>query len=111
MGTQTGEMQVVYAQGRPVGRIQGEWLEKGGLDPNRHMMRSPRGWATDAGHLELPVKGIRLRTIDGEVWEATIELWRRYGVCLDRGWGTQVLLPVSFWTVRRRGVRQLGLAL
>jgi len=103
---------VVYnAQGRPVGRVEGGWLVKRGLDPERHMLRSPLGWCTDAEHLELPIRGIRLHTIDGQTWEAELELWRRYGQPLDRRWGAQVLLPAKYWRVERRGVRQLRLGL
>jgi len=102
--------QVVYnGQGHAVGRIEDGWLIKRGLDPERHMLHSPSGWATDREHLRLPIVGIRLYTVTGEVWEARLELWQRYGQPLDRAWGKQVLLPARHWHVQRRGVRQLRL--
>ena len=104
------EGQVVYnAQGRAVGRIEGGWLVKRGLDPECHMLRRPPAWATDAAHLSLPVVGIRLFTTTGECWEAPLETWRRYGRELDRRWGKQVLLAARYWRGERRGVRQLRL--
>ena len=102
--------QVVYnGQGHPVGRIESGWLIKRNLDPERHMLHSPSGWCTDAEHLRLPILGIRLYTVTGEVWEAPLEVLRRYGQPLDRRWGEQVLLLVQYWHVERRGVRQLTL--
>ena len=102
--------QVVYnGQGHAVGRIEGGWLIKRNLDPERHMLHSPSGWCTDAEHLRLPILGIRLYTVTGEVWEARLELWQRYGQPLDRRWGEQVLLLVQYWHVERREVRQLTL--
>lgn len=102
--------QIVYnSQGRPIGRILNGWLVKTGLDPAKHKLRQPEGWATDANHLELPIEGIRLTTTTGEVWEATIETWRQYGLPIDRGHGRQIVLPSRFWRVERAGVRQLTL--
>jgi hypothetical protein len=96
---------VYSAAGRVVGHITGDgWLEKRGLDPKRHMLHTPTGWATDAVHLEIPgLRGIRLVTVTGEVWEAPLALWRRYGIPLDRGHGLQVVLPARWWQVRRPG--------
>jgi len=103
----------VYAQGRVVGRIAADgWLEKRGVDPARHKLRKPEGWATSAAHLDLPIQGVRLFTVDGDVLEAPIALWRRYGVRIERGHGAQVVLPIRYWTARRAGApaaRQLCL--
>jgi len=105
-----GQAKVVFsAQGGPIGTIEGSWLVKRGLDPERHMLHSPSGWCTDAEHLRLPIAGVRLYTTDGQVWEASLALWQRYGQPLDRRWGAQVLLPARYWRVERRGVRQLAL--
>jgi len=103
----------VYAQGRVVGRIAADgWLEKTGLDPARHRLRKPEGWATDIAHLGLPIRGVRLLTVDGDVLEAPIALWRRYGIRVERGHGVQIVLPTRYWVVRRPGepaARQLPL--
>jgi hypothetical protein len=102
-----GPGQVVYSgQGHVVGRIEDGWLTKRNLDPKRHMLHSPPGWCTDREHLSLPIVGIRLFTTTGEIWEARLELWQRYGQPLDRQWGAQVLLLARYWHVKRHGVRQ-----
>lgn len=107
---------VFNCQGRPVGRIASDgFLEKTGLDPSVHRLRKPEGWATDAAHLDIEgLAGVRLITKAGEVWEAPIALWRRYGIPLERGFGRQIVLPSRYWQVRRPGevqARQLPLAL
>lgn len=103
----------VYAQGRVVGRMVDGWLVKTGLDPCRHKVRIPVGWATDAEHLEIPgLRGVRLYVKDGSTWTATLAAWRRYGRPLDRGHGRQVVLVDRYWTVTRPGepvADQLGL--
>ena len=110
-GKTQGPGQVVYSgQGHVVGRIEDGWLTKRNLDPKRHMLHSPPGWCTDREHLGLPIVGIRLFTTTGEVWEARLELWQRYGQPLDRQWGAQVLLLARYWHVEQRGVRQLPLS-
>ncbi len=110
--TQPREGQVVYStHGKPVGVIRDGWLCKTGLDPARHMLRNPRGWCTDAAHLELPgLLGVQLVTTSGETWEAPVELWQRFGVRISRGYGDQILLPLRFWSVIQPGrARQLPL--
>jgi hypothetical protein len=99
---------VYSAAGRVVGHLTLDgWLVKVGLDPAKHKLRQPEGWATDAAHLEIPgLRGIRIVTVAGETWEAPIALWRRYGIPLDRGHGLQVVLPARYWQVRRPGERQ-----
>jgi len=93
--------QVYNAQGKVVGHITPDgWLRKR-VDPAIHMLRRPPGWATDVTHLDLPIRGIRLVTPDGTTYEAGLELFRRHGIRIERGYGQQVVLPLSFWTVRR----------
>ena len=93
--------QVYNAQGRVIGHITPDgWLRKR-VDPAIHMLRRPPGWATDVTHLDLPIRGIRLVTPDGTTYEAGLELFRRHGIRIERGYGQQVVLPLSFWTVRR----------
>jgi hypothetical protein len=108
------EAQAVFnAQGKPIGYVDGDgWLVKTHLDPDKHMLRKPEGWASDVAHVALPIKGIRLVTVGGVVWEAGIELWRRYAIAIDRGFGRQVVLPARYWQVHRPGDgRQLALVL
>ena len=101
------------AAGRVVGRIEGGWLVKRGLDPGRHQLRKPPAWATDAAHLRLPVKGLKLICVDGSVWLGTWGAFERHGFRVNRGYGEQVALPLKWWIVRRRrgkkAARQLRL--
>jgi len=95
--------QVYNAQGKVVGCITSDgWLEKR-VDPSVHMLRRPPAWATDADHLDLPIRGVRLRCPDGTVYEAGVELFQRHGFAFDRGHGRQVALPLQFWRVTRAG--------
>jgi len=82
--------QVYTSDGRVAGRLVDGWLEKR-LDPSRHMLRAPRGWATDRAHLELQgLRGVRIITSD-TIWEASVETWLRYGVEIERGHGRDQL--------------------
>lgn len=91
------------------------WLEKTGLDPKKHQLRAPLGWATDRAHLETLREragyGVRIRTNDGTTYETTLDEFDRRGIPINRGHGWQVVLPLKFWQVYRPGARQLGLAL
>jgi hypothetical protein len=93
---------VFNAQGRVVGRLSPDgWLEKH-VDPARHKLRIPSGWATDVAHLQLAgLRGVRLFLPDGTVLTSTLEDWRCHAVPVRRGFGEQVCLPDAFWTVRR----------
>lgn len=96
-------------QGRPVGVIENGWLVKRNLDRARHMLHRPEGWCTDEEHLKLPIRGIRLYTTTGDVWESDLSGWREYGVRVSLGYGKQVLLPTRFWRTLSKGARQLAL--
>ena len=78
------------------------WLVKDGLDPDRHMLKKPPAWATDAEHLDMlrvvGGAGVRLICRDGTTYEATLETIDRYGFVFDRGHGRQVALPLGRWT-------------
>src|SRR4051812_2261014 len=72
---------VYTTDGRRVGRLVVDpdgriFLEKRGLDPQRHMLRKPPGWATDTMHLEELAQrggyGVRLVCLDGSVWTAPL---------------------------------------
>ena len=92
------------AAGTIVGRLTPDgWLEKH-VDPARHKVRTPSGWATDMRHLETPgLRGVRLCLPDGTTLEAPIETWRQHGRLMDRGFGPQVLLVDRYWAVAHPG--------
>ena len=102
-GAQAGQA-VRNAAGAVVGRLTPDgWLEKY-LDPARHKVRVPAGWATDAAHLDIPsLRGVRLILPGGTTLEAPVEVWRRYGRLMERGHGLQVLLVDAHWQVTRPG--------
>lgn len=110
MASNAKSQPVYSAQGRVVGLIKNGWLEKR-VEPSRHQLRHPPAWATDEAHLSLPgLKGIRLRTPTGGIWEAEVFTFRRFGVPIERGFGRQIALPLRYWRCRASpGVRQLPL--
>lgn len=108
---QKRQIPVYNSAGRVVGHLTADgWLEKWGLDPDRHMLKRPAGWATDASHLDISgLVGVRIITTTGEVWEAPIEAWRRYGIPINRGHGAQVCLPLAYWRHSKGEACQLPL--
>jgi hypothetical protein len=78
-----------------------EWLVKRNLDPERHQLHKPPAWGTDAAHIERLRErggyGVKLITIDGMVWTASLETFDRHGFIIDRGSGVQVVLPLPHW--------------
>ena len=85
--------------GKVVGQIVAGWIEKVNIDPAKHKLRSPEGYATDAAHINRltkarDAKGIRLKLIDGTVLEASIADVDKHAVQINRGYGDQVVLPM-----------------
>lgn len=108
------------ARGRVVGLFVRDsggswWLEKRALDPAVHMLRHPCGWATDVEHIEElrrrggPTAGVRIFDTNHRIWTATVAQFDMYGVPVERGHGTQVVLPERFWHIDAPGARQLPL--
>ena len=98
--------QVYSQQGRVVGRITPDGVYVKRLDPARHKLRQPSGWAIDAEHLSLDWRSVRIETTSGETWTASKDAFLAHGVRLNRGFGEQVCLPDAFWSVRRAGEPQ-----
>jgi hypothetical protein len=91
-------------------------LRKTGLDPTKHMLIYPPGWATDTDHLELLEKFagvlpaiVELRTTTGQVWRTTLDHFKEHGVYINRGHGPQLVLPEKWW--RTDNSQQLELPL
>ena len=90
--------------GKVVGKIEAGWIEKVNIDPAKHKLRSPEGYATDAVHISKLIngtdaKGIRLKLIDGTVLEANIEDIDKHAAHINRGYGDQLVLPMRWWTI------------
>lgn len=121
VGSILSDADIAYNQrGQVAGRFvrdrAGSWrLVKRGLSPERHMLRRPRGWATDREHLdELRRRGglralVELRDTHGRVWTASLAQFDRYGLAIDRGHGRQVVLAERFWRVEAPGAVQPAL--
>ena len=103
----------IFVQGRPVGTVNpatGVFSKR--CRGSVHMLRRPVGWCLDVGSLdEAERAGASLVQIgdteSGKVYVASIKAIRDNGIPLDRGYGEQLLLPLSGWTVRDS--RQLDL--
>jgi len=114
-----GSVPVYSANGKLVGNFERdasglEWLVKRGLDPQRHQLEKPRAWCTDDLHREQLRDrggyGVKLITIDGMVWTASLQTFDRHGFIIDRGFGVQVVLPLFHWHKEDpKAVRQMSL--
>lgn len=109
----TKAVPVFRSDGRPVGEIVGDVLRKNAH--RRHMLQRPAAWGWDVDILDAAEWfGARFTEIecDGRVWRASLADFRRHGVRVNRGYGEQVALPLSFWQTRAAGetaVTQLSL--
>ena len=98
-------MSAIYDNnGKVVGQIVNGWIEKVNIDPAKHKLRTPEGYATDATHINQlsklrDAKGIRLKLIDGTVLEAKLEDITDYAALINRGYGDQWVLPMRWWTI------------
>lgn len=77
------------------------WLVKY-VNPLRHKLRTPEGWAVDTRHLrqlaEAGGRGVRLHLTTGTALEAELDLWGTRAFEIDRGHGEQMVLPSKWWT-------------
>lgn len=89
--------------GRVVGKVDGSVFHKR-VSGDRHMLRSPRGWAIDADTLaDLLAWGVaEVRVTDTETWtiySASPDEFSQHGVTFNRGFGPQVVLPLGYWSI------------
>ena len=97
-------MPVRRADGRIVGELAGDVLRK--TARREHMLRTPPGWAWDTAILDAAERGgARFTEIecDGRIWRATLADFRRYSFPVNRGYGNQRGLALTYWHVRRVG--------
>ena len=98
----TSKQRPIYNDsGAVVGYIKDGWIEKR-VDPARHKLRKPSGWATDHAHIaelcKTDGKGIRLHLPNNQVLEATLDVILDHAIRMKRGHGVQVVLPDKWWT-------------
>ena len=97
---QSKKKAVHNSNGAIVGQIKNGWLEKR-VDPTKHMMRSPEGYATDIAHINMlqdgKAQGIRLKLPDGSTLQASTYTLVEHGIEITRGHGLQLLLPIKWW--------------
>jgi len=86
---------------RIAGALVDGWLRKI-VQGSRHMLRSPRAWAIDAGALATAraagALGVRVEdTESGRVYLADWAALDAHGYTFDRGHGRQIALPLRYW--------------
>lgn len=86
------------------------------VDPKRHKLYAPPGWAIDEAHLgELEAcgaAGVELHVTTGKVLRASLAAFRECGRIINRGHGRQVVLADRYWsggTTEASSGRQLSL--
>lgn len=105
--TKQSRTPVRAADGRVVGWVEKDTLRKN-VNASRHMLQNPRGWAWDVSILDnAEKKGVMYTEIHDQetqvVYHASLQAFRRYGVKLERGFGPQICLPLTYWQVTRQG--------
>jgi hypothetical protein len=104
---------IIRVNHKIVGRVVGNTFKKT-VKASKHMLREPRGWALDSESLvaaeRLGAREVEIEDIEsGAIYTASFERIRSRGFHFDRGHGSQICLPLQFWSVRR--AEQLVLAL
>ena len=95
------------ANGRVVAWVTGDALCKQ-IDGSKHILHKPHGIAFDRDILDRAEAAgagrvwIRDRET-GDVYRAELAAFWQYGVKLNRGFGDQVVLPMTFFRVQRAG--------
>lgn len=112
--------QVRRADGRIVGELRGD-VASTGLTLTKHarrehMLRTPPAWAWDTSIIDAAdAAGATITEIecDGLIYRATIADFKRYSFPVNRGYGDQRGLALTYWQIRRKGEApaavQLGL--
>ena len=96
---------VYRSDGRICGEIAGDILRK--TARREHQLQRPAAWGWDTAIIDQAEQaGARFTEItddNGRIWRASLADFRRHGVRVNRGYGEQVALPLSFWQVRKVG--------
>lgn len=87
------------AHGRVVGDVWRKTVRK-----SAHMLCRPPAWAVDLGDLgvaeRMGVETLELREQEERrVYRASLTMFRRSGIPINRGCGEQLALPLGYWRV------------
>jgi hypothetical protein len=91
--------------GRVIATIENGRLTKRVLE-SRHLLLFPRGWAIDINAINqakrLGIKWIHIIDREtGKQYRSTISNFMENSEIIDRGAGSQLVLPLPFWQVKR----------
>ncbi len=95
---------LLKAAGKVIGEIRGEVLRKRVVG-SKHQLRRPPAWALDAAALnEATASGCRrVEVFDketGRTFSADVDTIRTRGFLINRGFGTQFVLPLQHWQMK-----------
>ncbi|MBN1440968.1 MAG: hypothetical protein JW929_16295 [Anaerolineales bacterium] len=102
--TQTKTNQIYSESGKVIGSVNGGVFRKS-IAFSRHALRRPPALAVDECALlqarEAGAVEIRIRDSEsGKVYSCPIPLFKEHAFILDRGFGKQYALLLSWWTIR-----------
>jgi hypothetical protein len=98
-----GKQPVYRSDGKVVGYTERKTLYKT-VRGEKHMLQRPRGWAWDTEIIEeADRRGVsRVEIYDcvnQKTYIASIKDFWVYGVCINRGFGNQICLPIKWWEI------------
>jgi hypothetical protein len=114
MATNSGARRTYFnADGKPVASLCGHTLRKR-VRSSLHQLRQPPAWAFDVSILEAARQdGAQVvEVVDTEsrkIYRAPLIAFFLHGTRIDRGFGQQLALPLTFWRIETPGARQLKL--
>lgn len=102
------------SRGQVVATLDGRTLRKV-VRGSVHQLRRPPGWGIDEAILEQARQdGAQIvEILDTEthrVYRASLTDFDRWGLRFNRGFGDQVVLPLSHWRIEAQDARQLSFA-
>ena len=104
---------VFIRSGKVVGNVTGEIFHKR-MDSRKHFLRKPPAIAFDEKSLEKAMsygakRVLVLDTHKKDTYTATISQIYKNGMKVDRGFGKQIALPLSYWKKESAELAQLEL--
>lgn len=99
-----GATPVRRGDGRIVGELRGDVLAKHAK--REHMLQRPPAWAWDSDILDAAERaGARFTEVECDrlIYRASLADFKRYGFPVNRGYGAQRGLALTYWHVRRAG--------